>query len=98
MNQRAFCLVQKQDVFLGKAGAMKDREKLQVLLEHWVEHNAAHEEEFEKWAQRARQAGLEEVCREISGAADRLQEATRCLREALSHLGPGSEGGEHVPE
>ena len=69
---------------------MQDAEKLQVLLEHWIEHNASHGEEFEKWAQRANQAGLSEVSREISAAAGRLREATDCLCRALTDLRPES--------
>ena len=67
---------------------MKDAEKLPVLLEHWIEHNASHGEEFEKWAQRAREAGLDAASGEISAAADGLSEVTRRLRKALGHLRP----------
>jgi len=73
-------------------------EKLSILLDHWIEHNAAHEEEFGKWAQRAEEAGLKEVSGEISAATESLQEATHNLRLALSHLQKDSEGGPDVPE
>ena len=65
---------------------MEDAEKLPVLLEHWIEHNASHGEEFEKWAQRAREAGLDAVSGEIEAAAEGMLEATRRLRKALEHL------------
>ena len=67
---------------------MQDAEKLQVLLKHWIEHNASHGEEFKKWAQRANEAGLGEVSGEISAAAGRLHEATGCLCKALTYLRP----------
>lgn len=77
---------------------MKEAEKLQILLDHWIEHNSAHEEEFERWVEKARQAGLEEVSHQISGAAESLRQASRCLRQAQNHLDPDSEGGKDVSE
>ena len=65
---------------------MDDAEKLAVLLEHWIEHNASHREEFEKWAKRAGKGDLEAVSGEIAAAADRLQDADSCLQRALTHL------------
>ena len=73
-------------------------EKLHILFEHWIEHNAAHGEEFEKWVQRAEEADLKEVSGEISAAAGYLQEATRHLRLALTQLQKKPEGGRDVPE
>ena len=75
---------------------MNDMEKLPVLLEHWLEHNAAHEAEFERWARRAREAGLPEVAGHIAGAANRAREAADCLRQARSRLDGG--GRRDVPE
>jgi len=65
---------------------MDTRQKLKTLLDHWIEHNASHGEEFEKWAQRADEAGLAEIAREIRAAADRLREATDCLDRASARL------------
>ncbi len=70
---------------------MKDADKLPILLEHWIEHNASHEAEFAKWAQRATEAGLEEVGGDITAAAERLRQASDRLQAALSSLQPGSE-------
>ncbi|MBI2503173.1 MAG: hypothetical protein HYW07_08045 [Candidatus Latescibacteria bacterium] len=73
---------------------MNEMAKLQVLLGHWIEHNQEHGEEFVRWAQRARAAGLEEVARPIAEAARSAGEATRCLRQALARLETG--GGSDV--
>ena len=70
----------------GSVETMTDAEKLKALLDHWAEHNTAHREEFERWARRARGAGLEEVAREIETAAGKLEEANAYLHKALSHL------------
>jgi len=67
---------------------MDTNEKLRTLLHHWVEHNASHGEEFEKWAQRAAEAGLSEVSGDILAAAGKLQEATDYLKKAFARLRP----------
>ena len=82
----------------GDAEVMQDVEKFRVLLEHWIEHNTAHEAEFEKWARRARDADLEEVSRDISVAADGLREITGRLRDAMAHLKRSKKEKEHVSE
>lgn len=75
---------------------MREMEKLQVLLGHWIEHNAAHEEEFARWAERARQEGLAAVATELAAAVSGLREATRALGRARARLSPG--GDARVPE
>jgi len=63
-----------------------DEEKLTVLLQHWIEHNAAHGEEFGQWAQRAEAAGLPGVAGEIRVAGTHLGQATQHLKCALASL------------
>ena len=69
---------------------MEDAEKLHILIEHWIEHNTAHGAEFDQWARQASTAGLQGVASQITAAAGCLQNATDCLRAALTHLGPDS--------
>ena len=71
---------------------MNEMGKLHVLLGHWIEHNQEHSEEFVRWAQRARAAGLEGVAGPIAEAARNVGEATRCLRQALDQLETGGGG------
>jgi len=60
---------------------MTERKKLQVLLPHWIEHNAEHAGEFRRWAERAGPA------RElILQAAATMEEANRSLQQALHAL------------
>jgi hypothetical protein len=77
-------------------GLMREMEKLQVLIGHWMEHNAAHAEEFLRWAERARHEGCAAAASEIAEAAGRVREATQALGRAQAQLGSG--GGSHVPE
>jgi len=71
---------------------MDDVDKLNHLLAHWIEHNASHEEGYERWARVAEEAGFTEAARAILEARDLSQEMSRRLEEARRRLG----GGEHV--
>jgi hypothetical protein len=59
-----------------------DIEKLNILLPHWIEHNAEHAAEFRTWAERAGAAGAQ-----IQAAAHHLEAANKALQEALERLG-----------
>jgi len=63
-----------------------DEDKLTVLLRHWIEHNAAHGEEFGQWARRAETSGLPAVAGEIRVAGTLLDQATQHLKRALADL------------
>ncbi len=84
--------------------ASGDRESVQgvevfrVLVEHWIEHNAAHGAEFDKWAKRATDVGLEEVARQISAAATCLRDSLGHLQSAVTHLKPAEKERKHVSE
>lgn len=63
-----------------------DREKLELLLQHWIEHNEAHGHEFQEWAEKAGTFGEGAVQEEILNAVGRLQEANDHLRQAQEKL------------
>jgi len=66
-----------------------DEDRLRVLLPHWIEHNAEHAAEFRQWAERAREAGLDEVGDEIALAAKQLDWVNEALTAALEGLDKG---------
>jgi hypothetical protein len=66
--------------------AKTDQDKLQLLLPHWIEHNAEHAAEFRAWADKARAAGQQEVAEEIDTAAKELGWVNEALSAALSKL------------
>ncbi len=43
----------------------EDLQKLQVMLEHWIEHGDSHMENYRDWAAKASAAGEEEIAKEI---------------------------------
>lgn len=65
---------------------MKERERLRVMLEHWIRHNESHFEEYRRWADAAARLGLEGTRAKIEEALSRIEEANRIFREALKDL------------
>ncbi len=66
--------------------AADERNKLKVLLSHWIEHNREHSEEFQDWAERAKALGEADIGDDIGGAARELDKANECLSRALKRL------------
>jgi len=66
-------------------------EKLQVLLPHWVEHNANHEAEFRKWAEAARTESQPRLAGLLDEAAASMSATDALLKQALAEAG-GTKG------
>ena len=62
------------------------RKKIPVLIRHWIRHNESHGEEYRRWADIAREEGLERVETLILEAAERIRSANEKLEEALQDL------------
>lgn len=71
-------------------------EKLQVLLPHWIEHNAEHAESFRTWADRARDAGDPHVAAHIEAAAKKIADANRDLEGLIEHIGEPARDHDHL--
>lgn len=65
---------------------MDDREKLPIIIKHWIEHNLSHLEEHRSWAQKAGELGLERVTARITEAMEAIAQANGRLEEALEEL------------
>ena len=63
-----------------------ERGKLKILLEHWIEHNREHSQEFTEWAGRAKAFGEAETGQEILRAAQEMENSRQSLSQALSKL------------
>jgi len=66
--------------------ASESLRKLQVILDHWIEHSDSHEENYREWAAKARDAGEEEIAREIHHAIDGSDEVKKHLQRAKAIL------------
>ncbi len=65
---------------------MDQKEKLSVVVEHWIEHNEAHMGEYEKWARTAAELGMDTVKAEIKKAMKKISQSNEHLGKALKAL------------
>jgi len=64
-------------------------EKLRILLDHWIEHNKEHGDEFRQWAEKARDLGEAVVQENMLDAAQYMDKAGESLLRALQELHTG---------
>jgi t-SNARE complex subunit (syntaxin) len=65
---------------------MDQKKKLSVVIEHWIEHNESHTEEYKKWAQTAGELGLDSVRTEIEEAMGKISQSNQHLEKALKTI------------
>jgi nickel/cobalt exporter len=65
---------------------MDDREKLPIIIKHWIEHNESHIEEYRQWAEKAGEMGLESIKAKIFKAMEAMAQSNARLVEALKEL------------
>ncbi len=70
--------------------ARTEKDKLRILLPHWIEHNAGHLAEFREWAEKAGEAK-----QHIHDAAAQMEGANRALKTALEQMGGALEDEHH---
>jgi hypothetical protein len=66
------------------------KEKLQVLLDYWIEHNSEHEKEFRDWADKVSSLSTE-VAQQLLKAAIKMTAVSDELAKAKQAL-PKSKG------
>jgi len=54
--------------------AKTTKEKLKILVKHWLEHNNSHIAEYEKWANRCKEENLEEEYNILTLIISKLKE------------------------
>jgi ferric-dicitrate binding protein FerR (iron transport regulator) len=65
---------------------MEFEEKARIRLEHWIDHNDHHQEDYERFADELENAGKVESARAIREMAELTAKSTACLRNALDAL------------
>lgn len=65
---------------------MEESKRLKILIEHWIEHNESHKEEYRKWAEKAEALTLSLVSTKIYKAIKNLEHCNQHLKEALESL------------
>ena len=74
---------------------MENKEKLQVLLQHWIDHNIGHAEEFDKWRHSAEHDGESAIAAAIGQAITEMEKVNTSLAKALKEAGGTPAGGGH---
>ena len=70
----------------GRSRPTETLRKLQVMIEHWIEHGDSHVENYREWAAKASEAGEEEMSREIHLAIDDSEAVKKHLKRAKAIL------------
>jgi hypothetical protein len=65
---------------------MEDKERLVIVLRHLIEHNEGHGEDYQRWIDLAKQAGLDEAASRIQEAHTHIHRASEALKEALASI------------
>ena len=73
---------------------MDNTDKLRVLIQHWIDHNKGHVEEFENWRVKMEEEGQEPTAASITAAVEKMAEVNAELGKALHSLGGPLEGHE----
>ncbi len=66
---------------------MDNVEKLRVMLQHWIEHNKGHVEEFEKWRKLMAEEGNPALAEHITEAVKSMAIVNAQLGKALHEAG-----------
>ena len=76
---------------------MENLDKLRILLQHWIDHNKGHAEEFEKWQYVAAHEGGASIAEHIAGAIKGMEKVNTLLKKDLEEAGgpPEGEPGHH---
>ena len=66
---------------------MDNVEKLRVMLQHWIEHNKGHVDEFEKWQKTMAEEGHASLANSIAEAVKTMATVNVQLGKALEEAG-----------
>lgn len=57
-------------------------QKARMLIEHWINHNQAHMQDYRRWADTFRQNGLETAAAMLESVAESTQQINHTLSKA----------------
>jgi len=65
---------------------MTERDKLRHLLKHWMEHNEAHVDTYDEWAQKAAAMGENELSDILKQITDESRKLNNLFQKALESI------------
>lgn len=66
---------------------MNNVEKLRIMLQHWIEHNKGHMDEFEKWREVMGHEGQTAVADRLGQTVALMTSVNEQLHQALHDMG-----------
>jgi hypothetical protein len=66
---------------------MDNLEKIQLLLQHWIDHNKGHAEEFGQWQQTMAAEGQKAIADCLHEAIHSLEQIDHLLAKAMESAG-----------
>lgn len=64
----------------------QEMERLKKLLEHWIEHNGSHAQNYREWATKAEKANNPNVASELKQVAELTDKITHHFQRAIELL------------
>ncbi|MCF8104868.1 MAG: hypothetical protein K9K64_05255 [Desulfohalobiaceae bacterium] len=61
-------------------------DKAKIRLEHWIEHNEQHQEEYSKFASELAEAGRLEAAKQVEAMVELTAKSSECLKKALQAI------------
>ena len=74
---------------------MDNVEKLRVMLQHWIEHNKGHMEEFDKWRGTMTEEGRTSLAEHIKKTIELMASVNTELEKALEETGGAKHDEDH---
>ena len=74
---------------------MDNLDKLRVMLQHWIEHNKGHMEEFEKWHATMNDEGRTSLASHIHRTIELMGSVNMELDKALQEAGGAKHDDDH---
>lgn len=74
---------------------MNNVEKLRIMLQHWIEHNKGHMDEFEKWREVMRHEGQGAVADRLEKTVALMTSVNEQLHHALHDMGGAKHDHDH---
>ena len=63
-----------------------DTETMKKVIDHWIKHNHSHADDFDKWANRAKSSGYEDIADKILQARLQMSKANEILEDAMRSI------------
>jgi len=71
----------------GSEAAEGDREKLKILINHWISHNTEHAQSLEEWIDKAGKMGLGQVAELLKDSSVLMRRSVDALEKAAGEFG-----------